>query len=283
MIDLPQGTLHYVRVGQGRPVLFLHGLLQDHQVWQPLVDELSGTYTCFVPDLPTGAHRTALKPDADLTFTGLARLVSDLLRALDLEEVTLVGNDTGGAIAQVVAVHHPERLGRLVLTNCEAFDNFPPRPFAGLALAARLNLLRPLLSTMRIRALRRLPSAFGWLSAQQLPHQLIDNWLSAYRGDAGVRHDARKVFRALSDDQLLLEIAPQLAHFDRPSLIAWATADRLFPYEHAQRLAALIPNARLAPVRQSQTWVMRDQPRILAELIKEFIRDTEGYSRGAPG
>lgn len=273
MVDLPQGRLHCVRTGQGAPVLLLHGFGQDHRVWQPLVDELSGDFTCFAPDLPLGAHRTAMEPDADLTFLGLAQLVSDLLRALDLTGVTLVGNDTGGAIAQVVAARHPERLGRLVLTGCEAFDNFPPSPFTALVLAARLDLVRPLMATMRVRALRKLPSAFGLLTTGELPHQLIDDWLDAYRGDAGVRRDARKVLRGFSDDRLLLEIASELSHLDRPTLVAWATDDRLFPYEHARRLAALIPHARLAPIRQSRTWVMRDQPHVAAVLIKDFVRD----------
>lgn len=274
-IDLPQGRVQCLRTGQGEPLLMLHGFLQDHRVWQPLVDELSGDHSCWAPDLPTGAHPFGLRPDADLSLPGLARLVDDLLLALDLKDVTLIGNDTGGALAQVVATRHPERLSRLVLTGCEAFENFPPSPFRGLLLAARLNLLRPLVATLRLRSLRRLPSAFGLLSSQPLPHELIDAWLSAYRSDAGVRHDARKVLRALGEDELLLlRNTAGLAGFDRPTLIAWATDDRLFPYEHAQRLAAVIPQARLVPVEQSRTWVMRDQPHVLADVIRSFVRDT---------
>ncbi|MBB3084363.1 alpha/beta fold hydrolase [Geodermatophilus sabuli] len=278
-VDLPQGTLEYARTGRGRPVVFLHGFGQDHRLWQPLVDELSGEFTCIAPDLPLGAHRAAMAPDADLTFPGQARLVSDLLQALDLTEVTLVGNDTGGATAQVVAARHPERLARLVLTGCETSGNFPPSPFTGLILAARLHAVRPLMAGMRVRALRRLPSAYGWLTTGELPHDLIDDWLDAYRSDAGVRRDARKVLCGFRDRRLLDDVAAELSHFDRPTLLAWPTDDRLFPYEHAHRLTALLPQARLAPVPGSRTWVMRDQPALLAELIRDFVRETSPRSR----
>ena len=284
-VDLPQGPVHITRTGRGRPVLFLHGFGQDHRLWQPLVDELSGEFACLMPDLPLGAHRAAMKPDADLTFAGQARLVSDLLEALELDQVTLVGNDTGGATAQVVAARHHERLARLVLTDCETVDNFPPSPFTGLILAARLDLVRPLMATMRVRALRKLPAAYGWLTTGELPHHLIDDWLDAYRSDAGVRRDARKVLCGFRDRRLFMDVAAELSRFDRPTLLAWATDDRLFPYQHAERLAALIPDARLAPIRQSRTWVMRDQPAVVAELIRDFIRDTspEGRARSGGG
>jgi pimeloyl-ACP methyl ester carboxylesterase len=274
IVDLPQGRLHCVRTGRGEPLLFLHGFGQDHRLWQPLVGELSGEFTCVTPDLPLGAHRAAMNPDADLTFPGQAQLVSDLLEALDLTDVTLVGNDTGGATAQVVAARHPVRLARLVLTDGETVDNFPPSTFTGLILAARLNLVRPLMATMRVRGLRRLPSAYGLLTAGELPHPLIDDWLRAYRSDAGVRRDARKVLRGFSDRRLLRDIASELSLFDRPALLAWATDDRLFPYKHAERLSALLPHARLAPIQHSRTWVMRDQPAVLAALIRDFIRET---------
>jgi pimeloyl-ACP methyl ester carboxylesterase len=274
IVDLPQGSLHVVQKGQGQPVLFLHGFGQDHRLWQPLVDQLSGEFACVAPDLPLGAHRAPMKADSDLTFRGQAQMVSDLLDALDLTGVTLIGNDTGAATAQVVAVRHPERLARLVLTGGETADNFPPSPFAGLILAARLNLVRPLMATMRVRGLRRLPSAYGWLTTGELPHDLIDDWLGAYWSDARVRRDARKVLRGFSDGRLLRDVDAELSHFDRPTLLAWPTDDRLFPYRHARRLAELIPQARLAPVPQSRTWVMRDQPAVLAQLIRDFIRET---------
>ena len=126
-ITLPQGTIHYRDTGEGPPVVFLHGLLVDGEVWRKVTPLLQGAARSIVPDLPLGSHRLAMKADADLSPAGVARLVGDLLAALDLEDVTLVGNDSGGAISQLVALDHGERVGRLVLTNCDCFDVFPPK------------------------------------------------------------------------------------------------------------------------------------------------------------
>ena len=136
-ITLPQGTIHYRDAGEGPPVVFLHGLLVDGELWRKVTPLLQGDARCIVPDLPLGSHRIAMNADADLTPAGVARLVGDLLAALDLEDVTLVGNDTGGAISQLVALDHGERVGRLVLTNCDCFEVFPPKEFVPMVKAAR--------------------------------------------------------------------------------------------------------------------------------------------------
>jgi pimeloyl-ACP methyl ester carboxylesterase len=128
-VELTQGTVHYRDEGSGPAVVLIHGLLVDGTVWDRLVPSLSGAVRCIVPDLPLGAHRTPMNPVADLTPPGLARLIAELLERLQLNDVTLVGNDTGGALCQLVVVSHPERLGRLVLTNCDAFESFPPPAF----------------------------------------------------------------------------------------------------------------------------------------------------------
>jgi pimeloyl-ACP methyl ester carboxylesterase len=163
-ITLSQGTVHYRDAGQGPVAVFVHGVLVDGRVWEPVVERLPGELRCVVPDLPLGSHRTPMRRDADLSPTGLARLIADLIAALDLEDVTLVGNDTGGALCQLVAGRHPERLARLVLTPCDAFESFPPKAFRGLVLAARAHLLTVGLQPVRLRRLRRLPLAYGWLT-----------------------------------------------------------------------------------------------------------------------
>ena len=166
-IALSTGTIDYEDTGgEGPVIVLLHGLLMDASLWDDVVAELDG-YRCIVPTLPLGAHRHGMDPDADLSPRGMARLVAELLERLDLDDVTLVGNDTGGAIVQLVAGDAPARVGRIVLVSCDAFDNFPPG-LTGRTLV-RTGKLPPALfglfmQQMRLRPLRRLPLAFGWLT-----------------------------------------------------------------------------------------------------------------------
>jgi pimeloyl-ACP methyl ester carboxylesterase len=266
-IALAQGTVRYRDDGAGTPVVFVHGVLVDGQVWTPVTDGLDGLRR-VVPDLPLGSHRVPMRPDADLSPTGLAKLIADFLAALDLRDVTLVGNDTGGALCQLVVTRHPERIGRLVLTNCDAFDNFPPKLFRGLVLAARAHLLTAAIQPMRLRAARRLPIAYGWL-AHRVPDELLDAWVEPFLTDAGVRRDTRRVLAGV-DRGLLLDTAARLRSFDRPVLLAWAPEDRFFPLEHARRLAAIFPDARVVEVPGSRTFVSLDQPERLMALIRDF-------------
>jgi pimeloyl-ACP methyl ester carboxylesterase len=273
-VDLPHGTLHYHEAGSGPPIVFLHGYLMGANLWGPVVHLLNQEFRCIGPELPFGAHPTPLRPDADLTTAGVGHLVADFLAALDLHQVILVGNDSGGAIAQVVAAHHPERLGGLVLTSCDAFDNHPPRLFRPLLTAARTGALTPLLASLKARPVRSLPSAYGWLTHGQPPHELIDGWVANYLADTGVRRDTRRLLAALGDDAFMGQIAAELAGFGKPVLLAWAADDKFFPLAHARRLAGTLPDARLELIQASRTWVMRDQPERAAQLIGHFARHT---------
>jgi pimeloyl-ACP methyl ester carboxylesterase len=268
-IEFAQGTVRYRDEGDGPPIVFVHGALVDGRLWEPVVDRLAGDARCVVPDLPLGAHRIAMRPDADVSPTGLARLIADLIEALELRDVTLVGNDTGGALCQFVMTRHPERIGRLVLTNCDAFDNFPPAMFRGLVVGARLGLLTAALQALRVRPLRRMPLAFGWLAKCPLPDQLLDSWVEPFLSDAGVRRDTRRLLAGVRREQLLDNTA-RLTEFDRPVLIAWAPEDRFFPLDHARRLAAIFPDATLVEVPDAYAFISRDQPDRLAELIRGF-------------
>jgi len=266
-IELPHGTVHYQESGAGAPVVFLHGYLMGAHLWDPVVRLLQDEFRCLVPELPFGAHPAPLRPGSDLTAAGLGRLVADFLDALDLSAVTLVGNDSGAAVAQVVAARHAGRLGGLVLATGDAFDNFPPQPFRPLIAAARAGALTPLLAMLKARPARSLPTAYGWLTHGDLPHDLIDSWVAAYFADRGVRRDLRRLTAALGDDDFMNEIAAELASFTKPALLAWAADDKFFPAEHARRLAAILPDAQLELIAGSRTWVMRDQPRQTARLI----------------
>lgn len=274
-VQLTQGTIRYRDTGgSGEPIVFVHGFLVDGALWRGVADRLSDDFRCVMPDLPLGSHRTPMRPDADLTPPGLARLIDDFMRALDLEGVTLVGNDTGGALCQLVATRHPGRLARLVLTSCDAFENFPPRMFRYLALTARVPGGMTLLAkSMRLPGAARMPFSFGWVTKRSIPRDLLAQWTGPVIGDAAIRRDAGKVIRGI-DPSYTLETAERLRDFDKPALVAWGADDKFFPVEHGERLAKILPDARFVRIPDSRSFVSVDQPERLADAIAGFVRET---------
>jgi pimeloyl-ACP methyl ester carboxylesterase len=272
-IELPQGTIRYRERGTGEPIVFVHGALVNGDLWRNVVPDLSKDFRCIAPDLPLGSHEVAMPADADLTPYGVAKLIADFLAALDLENVTLVGNDTGGAMCQVTITRHPERIGRLVLTNCDAYEDFPPRFFKYLFWGPRVPGFIPImLQTMRVRALRYSPIAFGWLSKRGIPPEITAAWMRPAQNDTGVRRDLRKLLLG-AGKKYTLEAASRFKEFDKPVLIAWATEKDLFPFECAEHLARDFPNGRLERIEDSYTFVPEDQPERLATLIAELARE----------
>jgi pimeloyl-ACP methyl ester carboxylesterase len=229
------------------------------------VPELGDGIEAITPTLPLGSHTRAM-PDQDLTPPGLARLVAGMLQ--DLDDVLLVGNDTGGAIAQLVAAHHPERIGGLVLTNCDGYERFFPPLFRPLQLAARVpGGVEAIAATLRIPAARRLPIAYGRLAKRRIPREVTDAWAAPSRS-AAIRHDLRRVLRGV-DPRHLLEAVPGLRRFEKPVTLAWAREDRLvFPPSLAERLAADFPRAEIAWIEDSWTFVPEDRPHELAAILR---------------
>jgi pimeloyl-ACP methyl ester carboxylesterase len=234
---------------------------------------LEDSFRCIVPNLPLGSHRRAMNRDADLSPPGLAGIIAAFLEALDLEDVVLVANDTGGAISQITAADHPDRIGRLVLTNCDAFENFLPPAFRPMQWAARIPwMLTGMLQGMRFAPLRRLPNAYGWLIKRDFDAAPTREWVEPYLTDSGVRRDTIKVLRGI-DPRFTIEAADKLRNFDRPTLLAWAVEDRFFKISFAEKLADTINGARLERIDDSYTFVSEDQPELLAELIERFARE----------
>jgi pimeloyl-ACP methyl ester carboxylesterase len=272
-VKLSQGTINLRESGEGPPIVFVHGLLVDGRLWRKVTPLLEDRFRCIVPDLPLGSHRTPMSPDADLSPPALARLIADFLEALDLEDVVLVANDTGGAISQITAANHPERIGRLVLTNCDAFENFLPPAFRPLQWAARVpGGLTGMMAGMRFAALRRLPLAYGWLIKRDFDDAPTREWVDPFLTNRDVRRDTIKVLRGI-DSRYTIEAAEKLRTFDRPTLLAWAVEDRFFKISYAERLAATINGATLERIEDSYTFVSEDQPERLAELIARFARE----------
>ncbi|WP_406335451.1 alpha/beta fold hydrolase [Streptomyces sp. NBC_00203] len=274
-IELSAGTIEYEDTGGDGPVLvLLHGLMMDASLWDGPVADLAADHRCVVPTLPLGAHRRAMRADADLSLPGVARLVAEFLDRLGLRDVVLVGNDTGGALVQLLMCDGPDRVGRAVLVSCDAFDNFPPGLTGKtLVLSGRLppRLFGLFMQQMRLRMLRRLPIAFGWLTRRG--DAATARWIGPVLRQPDIRRDAVRVLRAAAADTgLLLSTAARLPGFKRPALVVWAAEDRVMPPEHGRRLAALLPQGRLAEVADSYTLVPLDQPAELARLIREFTR-----------
>ena len=273
-IELSAGIIEYEDTGGSGPILvLLHGLLMDGSVWRQVIRDLRTDYRCVVPTLPVGSHRQPMRADADLSVNGLAKLQAEFLEALDLREVTLVGNDLG--LFQITAGLYPERLARLVITSCESFENFPPGlPGRVVTFAARLpGGLNALAQPMRLRALRRLPVAYGWLAKRPIPHVVTDAWLHPILTQREIRRDLTKYLRASKKGDMLAA-AELLRGFDRPSLVVWATDDRVMPLEHGRRLAEMLPHGQLVEIADSSTLIPLDQPGKLARVIRQFIRNT---------
>ncbi|MCI3273629.1 alpha/beta fold hydrolase [Streptomyces cylindrosporus] len=272
-VHLPQGVIAYRERGDGPPVLFVHGLLVNADLWRHVVPAVANAgYRCLAPDWPLGSHEHPMNPRADLSPPALAALVADFLAALDLTDVTVVANDTGGALVQIMMARHPERIGRVVLTDCDSLERFFPPLFAYLPVLARLPGSGWLIAQfLRPRMLRRLPFAFGLLSKAPIPAEVMDSYLRPARRHAGVRRDLRRFLTGVHCRHTLAA-AESFPSFDRPVLLAWAEDDRLFPLSLAHRLAALLPHARLAPVADSRTFMPEDQPAALADLIAAFAQ-----------
>lgn len=273
-IELSAGPIAYEDTGGPGPVVvLLHGLAMDGSVWSQVVQQLRPDHRCLVPTLPLGSHRKPMREEADLSAPGIARLVAEFLEALDLPEVTLVGNEAG--MFQITAGLYPERLARLVLTPCESFENYPP----GLpGRTAQISLRMPggaflMAQALRVRPLRRLPLTFGWMAKRPIPQQLLDAWLRPLQSSRGVRRDLTK-FIQTSTKEDMLAAAERLRSFDRPALVVWAPEDRVNPPAHGQRWADLLPQGRLLEIPDSYTLMPLDQPGELARAIREFIRDT---------
>jgi len=264
------GTIEVRDVGAGPVILFLHLVLAEASHWDKMVPLLADRFRCILPTLPMGAHRVPADAGADLSPGGLARAVSDLMDHLDVSDVTLVGNDSGGAIAQVVATNHPERLARVVLTNCDMYDDFPPRIFGyfkllpylpgGMSIAGRM---------LKIRALWGLPFVFGRLT-NEVDAVKIDRWADALLADEAVRRDAREVMKAFGPE-VTNRAAAALRSTQLPFLVAWGADDEAFKPALAERFCAEVPTAELVWIEDCKTLVCWDQPQRLAQLISDFV------------
>jgi pimeloyl-ACP methyl ester carboxylesterase len=271
-VDLPGGRIAFHDTGSGDPVVFVHGLLVNADLWRKVVPGVAAAgHRCLAPDWPFGAH-TIPVPDADLSPTGAADLIAAFLERLDLHDVTLVANDTGGAITQILLTRNRSRIARVVLTDCDAYDKFFPQPFTPLPrLVAIPGLLRAMLESMRFKPALRLPIAFGLVTKRLPPAEITDSYLLPSRKSAEVRADLRRFLRGVHK-RYTLAAAQRFPELDLPVLLAWASEDKAFKPSFARRLADDLPNATLRMIDDSYTFISEDRPELLTELIVEFTR-----------
>jgi pimeloyl-ACP methyl ester carboxylesterase len=280
-IELTAGTIEYEDSGGDGPVLvLLGGGAMDASVWDLVVDDLRSDHRCVVPTLPLGAHRKPMRADADLSLQGFGRMVAELLDGLHLKDVTLVQNDHAAAL--VLAGENPARVARLVISSCEAFENYPPGlPGKNLRMMSMVpGGLFIAMQSMRLSALRRLPISFGWMAKRPLPDELLDRWLAPLQTQRGVRRDLRR-YAASARRRQMVAVCERLRAFTRPALVVWTPEDKVQRPEHGRRFADLLPDSRLVEVADSYTLIMRDQPQVFARVIREFVRETAGATARA--
>lgn len=273
-VDLPQATIAYRESGPRDsvhpPVIFVHGAVVDSRLWSAVAQRLADDgFRCILPDLPLGSHTIPVRDRNVLSPAGVAGLLHDFISALDLHDVTLVGNDTGGGICQFLIDAHPERIGRLVLTNCDAFDKFPPFPFnAVFALMRSGTSTRLLAKAMAPRVLRHSPVGYGLLARTPDP-ALTASWIEPAGADSRIAADFAALARSIGRTDLT-DVAPRLHLFTRPVRLVWGSADRCFTPALGRRLAALFPNSSFVEVPGARTFVPLDNPAAVADAIIEM-------------
>jgi pimeloyl-ACP methyl ester carboxylesterase len=279
-VKLSCGVIDYVDTGGSGPVIvMLHGLLSDHTIWNRVIEELLSEYRCIAPTFPEGSHRHPVAPGYDLTIPAVAELIGEFLAALDLEDVFLVENDSGRA--QTYAGTLPERVGRLSIVACEAFENFPP----GLGgEVAKLVAWTPggtwlLAQALRWPALRRSWLLFGPMTKKRVPDAVMDGWFAPLIHNPAIRRDFQRYCRSARRGDMMVA-AEALRRFEKPVLVVWATEDKLMPRAHGQRFVDLLPDATLVEIDNSGTMIPLDQPAALARAMRDFVLRPSAAPRG---
>ena len=270
-VELEQATIHYRVVGAEDsahpPVLFVHGILVDHRLWVPVAEGLAQQgFRCILPDWPLGSHTIPVNSGTELSPRAIAMLIRDFIVALGLSDVTMVGNDTGGGLCQFVVDAHPEVIGRLVLTNCDAFDKFPPFPFPVVfAMLRGPASTKFLFGQMKLTALRHSPLGFGLLLTDPDP-QLTNSWLEPCRQDSRICRDLATLLRHVADTDLT-DVSTRFPQFTKPVVLVWGQRDRCFKPSLGKRIAELFPNSSLIEVADAKTFVSLDNPGAVVDAI----------------
>lgn len=275
-VDVAGGTLDYFERGEGPLLLFSHGWLSNANLWRKVIDLLHEDFRCIALDLPLGSHRRPMGADADLGPSGVAALIADALEGLDLNDVALIGNDSGGAYSQIALARHGERIGdrvtRLILTSCETpYDEWPPTPFDGLPAAARdPQALRRLLGALEDPMVRALPPAYGLLLKYPVEPEVFDSYALPATREAGVLGDVAKAMAEASTAPVREAGECLIATSELQFLLIWSKEDEVFPFEHGERYAEALKDARFVSINDAYSFTPEDQPEAVARAIRPF-------------
>lgn len=278
-VDVGEARVAYYEEGSGKPLLLLHGCPFSSFIWRRVIARLSSRYRCLAPDL-LGLGDTETPEGADWSLRAQAAMVLGFLDELGLEHAYVVGHDHGGAIAQLLAAEHPDRIDRLVLSNAEAYDNWPSddeRPFV------RVTQI-PVLGDMVLWAWSRRPIFRFALKEAKAVHdpkvltpELLDGYIGANLSD---RHRRTKTKRFLAgqfdpnNNRVTVDLLDDLKRFDHPTLLVWAKDDPHFGPEWGERLCRDIPGAvRLELLPDTGHLLMEERPERFATLVDEFLEE----------
>ncbi len=267
--NTPSGPIAYREFGEGEPLVFVHGLLVDGRLWDGVAEHLADRYRCIVPDWPLGSHRLPMNADAALDPPAVAEIVIAFIDELGLDRVTLIGNDSGGAISQMATAAHPDRVERLILTNCDTLEHFPPFPFSLMPPIARIpGGMTAMSIPFRFGPLARF--TYGMFTKHPIAPELIAAWLEPALTDKAIKRDGRKLTAGAHKRQTLAA-AEGLRTFERPIRFVWGSEDGFFKLAHAERLAAMVPDASIAEIADGKTFVPLDQPKAVADGIAAAV------------
>jgi pimeloyl-ACP methyl ester carboxylesterase len=268
------GPLAWQSAGQGPALVFFAGALANHDLWRDVIAALADRYRCITVDLPLGAHPWPLPTGADRSAISLARLELDCLELLDLADATVVVNDTAGGLALLsLASGHPAlgRVGRLVLTNCESYDQFPPDELRkAAAICRRFPRLARAAFRLQIRSQAGRRRGIATVTAKGLDGERAESFYGPARRDRRVAGDMVAAMAGFRPE-LLNDAAAAIPGFGRPVLLIWGEECRFFPMAHARRLVSDFPHATLIPVPGAKTWVPVDDPAAVADAIAGFV------------
>lgn len=270
---LPSGPLSYFEQGTGPVLVFAHGWLTNANLWRKVVPRLAASFRCLVLDLPLGSHLTAHAASADLTPTGIATAVNELLDQLAVRTATFVGNDSGGAYLQVAASQRPERVAQLVLSSSETpYDAWPHPAFTPLRRAAKSpDALGQFLEPLRDPSRRMRPEAYGLLAKHGLEPDVSDSYALPALHDEGVRRDLCQVISSVSQADVQRAAARLIEGWTGTAHFFWPTDDQFFPLENVRRYAADLPRAHVALIDDAYALTPEDQPERLATLIAHAV------------
>lgn len=262
----------YVDQGAGMPILFLHGTLSNADTWRKIIPTLSEKYWCIAIDLPIGGHSMALSRSSDLTPIGIAKLIKGFLQFLNVDKAVIVSNDTGGAYAQIFASFYPENVEKLVFSNCEVLNVFPPAKFKYLVKAVKIPGFTYLLSRFfKVKSMLKSDLMMGLLSHKITNTELAELYLETFVKNRAIQRNFTDNAKTWSP-KYTIEAAEKLKDETFPVLILWGEDDKkLFPMDLGVQLKNIFINGVLIPIPNSKTYVQEDAPEMMMEEIKHFL------------